>query len=63
MEIYITCLLQILSFSSSFRGFDMKTFSSLDNHGGRQYFVIDSPPPLPEFFFIFAGLYSIDIAR
>ena len=48
MDIYITCLLQRLSFPSSFRRFEIKT-----NHGGRQYFLIGSPPRI---FFISAGL-------
>ena len=39
MEIYITCLLQILNFSSHFRHFE----SSLANHGGQQYLLIGSP--------------------
>ena len=53
MEIYITCLLQILSISSRFGRFEMKIFLRRPTIGGRQYFVIGSPARM---FFICTGL-------
>ena len=46
MEICITYLLQILSFFSPFRQFQIKKFLQT-NHGGQQNFIIGSTP---EFF-------------
>ena len=52
MEIYITCFLQILSFSRRFRRYEMKKKILLANHGGQQYIIIGSPP-LPQEFLTF----------
>ena len=55
MEIYITCLLQILSFSKPFRQFKMKNFLRRPTDG-RQYFIIDSPTRI---FFISTDLIAV----
>ena len=48
MEIYITCLLQILSFSSPFRQFEMKNFLQRPT-GGRPYFIHVNPVKLVKY--------------
>ena len=45
-EIYITCFLQILNFSSRFRQFEMKNFLRRPTMAATiQYFIIGRPPP------------------
>ena len=54
MEIYITSLLQILSFFSRFRRFEMT------NHGSREFYKIGSPPPHNFFHFYGPDYISLE---
>ena len=58
MEIYITCLLQILHFSSHFRRFEMKKKISFFGQawGPTMLGGPPPPPPPPRIFFISTGL-------
>ena len=62
MEIYITCLLQILSFSSRFRRFEMKNFLQQPTMVAIIYIII-SPRLLPRhrIFFISTGLLYLHL--
>ena len=56
MEIYITYLLQILSFSSRFGRFEMKNFLCPQTMVAAN--ISDSPPP-PGYFFISTGMFKL----
>ena len=58
MEIYITCLLQILSFSSRFRRFEMKNFLQQPTMVAIIYIIISPPPHTQNFFHL--HLYGED---
>ena len=60
-EIYITCLLQILSFSSRFRRFEMKNFLQQPTMVAIIYIIINLPSPHDRIFFIPTGLLYLHL--